>query len=139
MGRHHPGRAGEAPPEIRAHGPSRFGWCGLGTRPPPGVEAIEWVLLSSLPVENLGDAQTRVDWYTCRWFCEDFHQCLKTGCRIEQRQLDDGADIQRLLGFALPIAVRLLQLRQTVRQAPEVPATTVVELLLVQVLAAASA
>jgi hypothetical protein len=93
------------------------------------------VLLSSLPVGNLGDAQTRVDWYTCRWFCEDFHQCLKTGCRIEQRQLDDGADIQRLLGFALPIAVRLLQLRQTVRQAPEVPATTVVEPLLVQVLA----
>ena len=126
----------QAPPEIRAHGPLKI-WVVRAWEPdpPPGVEPVEWVLLSSLPVENLGDAQMRVDWYTCRWFCEDFHQCLKTGCRIEQRQLDDGADIQRLLGFALPIAVRLLQLRQTVRQAPEVPATTVVEPLLVQVLA----
>jgi hypothetical protein len=126
----------QAPPEIRGHGPLKV-WVVRAWEPdpPPGVAPVEWVLLSSLPVENLAAAQTRVDWYTCRWFCEDFHQCLKTGCRIEQRQLDDGADIQRLLGFALPIAVRLLQLRQTVRQAPEVPATTVVEPLLVQVLA----
>ena len=126
----------QAPSEIRAHGPLKV-WLVRAWEPDPpqGVEAVEWLLLSSLPVETLAEAQTRVDWYTCRWFCEDFHQCLKTGCRIEQRQLDDGADIQRLLGFALPIAVRLLQLRQTVRQAPQALATTVVEPLLVQVLA----
>ena len=108
-----------APAEIRARGSLKV-WMVRAWEPDPApdVEPIEWILLSSLPVETLGDAQTRVDWYTCRWFCEDFHQCLKTGCRIARRQLDDGADIQRLLGFALPIAVRLLQLRQTVRQAP---------------------
>jgi hypothetical protein len=126
----------EAPAAIRAHGPLRV-WVVRAWEPdpPPQVEAVEWVLLSSLPVTTLAEAQQRVDWYTCRWFCEDFHQCLKTGCRIEQRQLDDGADIQRLLGFVLPIAVRLLQLRQTVRNAPQAPASTVVEPLLVQVLA----
>lgn len=126
----------QAPPEIRAHGPLKV-WVVRAWEPDPpaGVDPVEWVLLSSLPVTTLAEAQTRVDWYTCRWFCEDFHQCLKTGCRIERSQLDDGADIQRLLGFALPIAVRLLQLRQIVRQAPEVPATAVVEPLLVQVLA----
>jgi hypothetical protein len=126
----------QAPAEIQAYGPLKV-WLVRAWEPypPPGVEAVDWVLLSSLPVESLTDAQTRVDWYTCRWFCEDFHQCLKTGCRIERSQLDDGADIERLLGFALPIAVRLLQLRQTARQAPQTPATTVVEPLLVQVLA----
>lgn len=103
--------------------------------PPPDVAPVEWVLVSSLPVATLAEARQRVDWYTCRWFCEDFHQCLKTGCSIERRQLDTGADIERLLGFALPLAVRLLQLRQTVRQAPQVPAYTVVEPLLVTVLA----
>ena len=71
----------------------------------------------------------------CDYAIEDCHQCLKTGCQIERSQLDDGADIQRLLGFALPIAVRLLQLRQTVRQAPQTPAITVVAPRLVQVLA----
>lgn len=103
--------------------------------PPPGSEALEWILLSSLPIASLRDAHERVAWYTCRWLCEDYHQCLKTGCQIERRQFDDGMDIRRLLGFAMPIAVRLLQLRQSVRQLPDVPASTLVEPLMVQVLA----
>ena len=43
----------------------------------------------------------------------------ETGCRIEQTQLDQFQDIQRLLGFLTPITVRLLQLRQGVRRQPE--------------------
>ena len=126
----------QAPDAIKNYGPLKA-WLvrAWEPNPPPDVEAVDWVLLSSLPVESLADAQARVDWYTCRWFCEDFHQCLKTGCQIERSQLDDAADIQRLLGFILPIGTRLLQLRQTVRQAPETPAVTVVEPLLVQILA----
>ena len=61
--------------------------------------------------------------------------CLKTGCRVEQSQLNDRADLERCSGFAAPIAVRLLHLRQHARQTPEVLATTVVEPLLVAVLA----
>jgi len=44
-------------------------------------------------------------------------------------------DIRRLSGFAMPIAVRLLQLRQSARQLPDGPASTLVEPLMVQVLA----
>jgi hypothetical protein len=103
--------------------------------PPENVEALEWILLSSLPVRNLTEAQCRVDWYSCRWLCEDFHQVLKTGCKIEHSQLDDRADLENLLGFAAPIAVRLLQLRQVARQAPETLAISVVDPLMVKVLA----
>jgi len=103
--------------------------------PPPGVEPIEWILLTSWPVAHVAEARRTIDWYTCRWLCEDYHQCLKTGCRVEHSQLDEGTDLQRLLGFAAPVAVRLLQLRQTARQTPEAPAITVVEPLLVEVLA----
>jgi len=126
----------QAPDAIQDYGPLKA-WLvrAWEPNPPPDVEAVDWLLLSSLPVESLTDAQTCVAWYTCRWFCEDYHQCIKTGCQIERSQLDTAADIQRLLGFTLPIAVRLLQLRQTARQAPETPAVTVVEPLLVQLLA----
>ena len=72
--------------------------------------------------------------YIRRWLVEDFHPCLKTGCQVEHSQLDDRSDLERLLGFALPIATRLLQLRQDARTAPEALATTVVEPLLVKVL-----
>jgi hypothetical protein len=57
----------------------------------------------------------RIDWYRCRWLIEDFNMCLKTGCDIERSQLGHFDDIGRLLGFKLPVAVRLLQLRQLAR------------------------
>lgn len=126
----------QAPPEVRQHGSITI-WIVRAWEPDPpeGVEPVEWVLLSSLPVASLAEARRTIDWYTCRWFCEDYHQCLKTGCRVECSQLDDGVDIQRLLGFAAPIAVRLLQLRQAARNVPDVPAATLVDPLMVQVLA----
>ena len=104
--------------------------------PPPGVKALEWILLSSQPVTDLAGAHEKVDWYQARWFSEDYHQCLKTGCRIEASQLDDGRDLERLLGFVAPVAVRLLQLRQAARDTPDVLASTLIEPLLVRVIAA---
>lgn len=103
--------------------------------PPEGVKGLEWILLSSLPVTCLEEAHLRVEWYTCRWFCEDFHQCLKTGCRIEHSQLSDRSDTENLLGFVIPIAVHLLQLRQAVRQLPECLAVEAVDPLMVEVVA----
>ena len=50
-------------------------------------EPLEWVRLSSVPTMTLEQAWERVDWYRHRWLVEDYHQCLKSGCRIEQRQL----------------------------------------------------
>jgi hypothetical protein len=104
--------------------------------PPAGVKPLEWILLSSQPVTDLAGAHEKVDWYTARWLSEDFHQCLKTGCRVEASQLDDGHDLERLLGFLAPVAIRLLQLRQTARDTPDLPAVAVIEPLMVQVLAA---
>jgi hypothetical protein len=125
-----------APRAIRHHAPLLVWLLRVWEpEPPAGAERVEWVLLSDLPITCVAEAHRAVDWYTCRWLCEDYHQCLKTGCRIEDSQLDDGADICRLLGFAIPIAVRLLQLRQQVRVLPEVPAVQVLDPIMVQILA----
>jgi hypothetical protein len=125
-----------APAAIRQLGPLSV-WVvrAWEPQPPSGAEAVEWILLTSLPVKELSDAQRMTRWYAHRWLCEDFHQCLKTGCRIEASQLDDGADLQTLLGFAAPIAVRLLQIRQETRQAPHGLAQQIGEPLLVKLLA----
>ena len=104
--------------------------------PPAGATRVEWILLTSERVETATAATRIVEWYTCRWLVEDYHMCLKTGCRVEHSQLDDGADLLRLLGFAAPLAVRLLQLRQIVRNVPDVPASHAVDPLLIQLLAA---
>src|SRR5437764_3141726 len=93
--------------------------------PPEGVEALEWVLLSSLPTPTVAQAWERVDWHRARWIVEDYHQGLKTGCRIEQRQLQSYEGLRRLLGLLAPSAVRLLQLRAAARQSPEQPASQI--------------
>jgi len=105
-------------------------------QPPEGVEGLEWVLLTSVPTETLEQAWERVAWYRARWIVEDYHQGLKTGCRVEQRQLQSYESLRRLLGLLAPAAVRLLQLRAAARQRPEQLASQVLPTDLVQVVAA---
>jgi len=107
--------------------------------PPDEVkEPIEWLLLCSLPVTTEQEAWEKVQWYTCRWTIEDYHQCLKSGCQIEERNLGDQPALERLLGLCAPIAVQLLQLRDAARIEPDRPALTVIEPEIVEVVATLS-
>src|SRR2546426_9450924 len=69
---------------------------------PEGEEPLEWVLLTSIPTTTLEHAWERVDWYSYRWLDEDYHQCLKSGCRIEQRQGPPVDGLMRRLGSVVP-------------------------------------
>jgi Transposase DNA-binding/Transposase DDE domain len=102
---------------------------------PEGEEPLEWLLLTSVPTTTLEQAWERVEWYRQRWLAEDYHQCLKSGCRIEERQLQSVTGLMRLLGLLSPLAVRLLQVRASAREAPERPAHQVIEPLMLAVLA----
>jgi len=102
---------------------------------PDGEEPLEWVVLTSVPTSTLEQAWERVDWYGYRWLVEDYHQCLKSGCRIEHRQLQTVDGLMRLLGLLSPLAVRLLQVRALAREDPERPAHEVIEPLMLAVLA----
>ncbi len=101
---------------------------------PEGEEPLEWILLTSVPTTTLEEAWERVDWYRHRWLVEDYHQCLKSGCRIEQRQLQTVDGLMRLLGLLSPLAVRLLQVRACAREDPERPASEVIDPLMLAVL-----
>ncbi len=94
---------------------------------PKGEEPLEWILLTSVAVTTGEQGWQRADWYRCRWTVEDYHQCLKTGCRIEERQVQSADRLTRLLGLLSPVAVRLLQMRDLARQAPDCPAAQMIE------------
>src|SRR3989440_2785619 len=102
---------------------------------PEGEEPLEWVLLTSVPTTTIEEAWERVDWYGRSFLDEDYHQCLKSGCRIEQRQGPPVDGLMRLLGLLSPLAVRLLQVRACAREDPERPANAVIEPLMLVVLA----
>lgn len=88
-------------------------------------EPLEWVLLTSVETTTQQEVEERLDWYTCRWLVEDYHQCLKTGAALEDRQFQDGEHLIRFVGFLSPIATRLLQLREIARLNPSVLASDV--------------
>jgi hypothetical protein len=98
-------------------------------------EDLEWILFSTLPIPDAATAQQYARWYGWRWLIEDYHKCLKTGCRLEARQLTTGQGLLALLGLLAVVAVRLLQLRMLSRQAPDTPASATVPQEVVTVLA----
>jgi hypothetical protein len=103
---------------------------------PAGEEPIEWVILTDEPVTDLETALKVVFWYSCRWLIEEYHKCLKTGCRAEDRQLETAGRLGALLGMLTVVAVRLLQLKHQARCNPQRPARQVVPGEHVNVLAA---
>ena len=104
--------------------------------PPQGVTPLDWVLLTTVAVGTVAEAWERVGWYERRWLVEEYHRGLKTGCRLEARQVQDRAALWRLLGILAPTAVRLLQLRASARADSDQPAIAVLPAEVVAVVAA---
>ncbi len=88
--------------------------------PPPGVQPLRWLLLTTLPVASLEEAARVVRWYTYRWRIERYHFVLKSGCRLEELQLETAARLRRALALYALVAARLLHLTYRARQEPEV-------------------
>ena len=94
---------------------------------PAGEPPLEWLLLSTLPIENAAQARERADWYRHRWIIEQYHKALKTGCGMEQSQLHDAHALTRLLGLLSIVAVHLLQVETLARSVPDLPASQAVD------------
>ena len=101
--------------------------------PPEGIEALEWILVTSITVTTTEDAWQCVTWYQWRWLIEDFHKVLKTGCLLEDRCLQTVEAMCNLLAILTPTAMRLLWLRQIAQTAPDTPATDVISKDVIQV------
>jgi hypothetical protein len=94
--------------------------------PPPGVEPLRWVLLTSHAASSFRAARQIVAWYECRPCIEEFHKALKTGCRLEWRQYQSAHKLEAITGVCSIVAVRLLQIRSAARASPDLPARTIV-------------
>ena len=91
--------------------------------PPAGVEPLEWLLLTTCAVPSSIEAQECVEWYACRFGIEVWHKVLKSGCRIEARQLESAARLQRCLTLFSVIAWRIVYAAMLSRTLPELPCT----------------
>ena len=97
------------------------------TQAPKGEKAVKWVLLTTLAVNDLADAQKVLKYYTYRWLIERFHYVLKTGCGIEKLMLDKGERLERALATYSIIASRILWLKYCAVEMPDEPADIALE------------
>jgi hypothetical protein len=91
--------------------------------PPAGVEGLDWMLLTDLPILTAEQAWEKVEWYCKRWGIEEWHRALKNGCHVEQREFKTAEHLQRVLAFDLIIAWRVLACVKAGRVLPQLPAT----------------
>lgn len=97
-------------------------------RPPSGVEPLEWLLLTTGAVRTVNEAVERVEWYGVRFSIEVWHKVLKSGCRIEARQLETADRLQRGLPLYSILAWRILYATMLSRALPELPCTVLLAL-----------
>jgi hypothetical protein len=94
---------------------------------PKGITPLQWRLLTTLSVENFEQATEKLQWYAKRWGIEVFHRTLKSGCKIEERQLGHADRIESCLAIDVVVAWRIFHLCKLGRETPEVPCTVFFE------------
>lgn len=99
--------------------------CATERDPPPGVQAIQWILTRTDRVRTAAAACQSIQYYARRWVIERWHFTLKSGCRVERLQFDDVTSLKHGLALYGVVAWRLLWLTHLARTEPEQPATLV--------------
>jgi hypothetical protein len=95
--------------------------------PPQGDEPIEWLLLTSLPIERLDQVREVIEAYCVRWMVEVFFRTLKTGCRAEERRFEQIDRHLRCLAVYLIVTWRTLYVCRLGRHCPEINCEAVFE------------
>ncbi len=99
----------------------------LESDPPAGEAAIEWILITTLPIETPEQVRTVVEYYCVRWCIEILFRTLKSGCRIERRRFEHIDRVLPCLGLYLIVAWRTLFVCRMGRSCPDLDCEAVFE------------
>lgn len=103
-------------------------------RPPKGEEPVDWMLLTTEPIDTEEEVLKIVDLYRARWRVEELFKALKTGCAIEKRQLESFDTLLTALAIFIPMAWHLLRLRAVAHDEPTAPPEAVLTPIQIEVL-----
>ncbi len=95
--------------------------------PPPGEEPIEWLLLTSLPIDDPEQVRRVIQYYCTRWMIEVFFRVLKSGCRVEERRFEQLDRLLTCLAVYLIVAWRVLYVCRLGRSCPDLDCEAVFE------------
>ena len=96
--------------------------------PPADDVAVEWLLLTSLPIDTDRPGRAWSSQYYCtRWMVEVFFRVLKSGCRVEERRFERSDRLLPCLAVYLIVAWRTLYVCRLGRSCPEISCEAVFE------------
>ena len=91
--------------------------------PPDGQTPVEWILLTTEPIDCPADVRRVVEGYRTRWMIEEYNKALKSGCAYEEAQLETAHALFNLFGYCLILAYALLLMRALSRSKKQLPAS----------------
>lgn len=97
------------------------------TNPPNGVTPVQWLLVTTLPIDHVEQVQQIVTYYSIRWQIEIYFRTLKSGCRIEERQFETLERILNCLAVYLIIAWKVMYLSRLGRECPDISCELIFE------------
>jgi hypothetical protein len=95
--------------------------------PPAGEPPVEWILVTTLPIDTLEQVRLIVEYYCVRWCIEILFRTLKSGCRIEQRRFEDVERVLPCLALYLIVAWRTLFVCRMGRECPDLDCEAIFE------------
>lgn len=96
-------------------------------KPLKGEEPITWLLVSNRLITTKEDAIETLQWYVCRWQIEVYFRILKSGCKIEELQLEHADRLRPALALYMIVAWRVLYLTVLGRECPDIPCDVIFE------------
>lgn len=95
--------------------------------PPADDVAVEWLLITTLPIDDVEQVRRIIQYYCVRWMMEILFRILKSGCRIEERRFERIGRLERCLAVYLIVAWRTLYVCRLGRSCPEISCEAVFE------------
>lgn len=87
---------------------------------PEGEGAIEWLLLTNLPIGDEASVQKAIAYYCQRWQIEVYFRVLKSGCRLESRRFEAMDRVWNFAAVCVVVAWRTLLVCRLGRELPDV-------------------
>jgi len=115
------------PPHARAHLPSvtfNVVYVKEIGGPNDGTD-VDWLLITTLPIDTIDEILLVIDYYIARWAVEIYFRILKTGCRVEDIQLETTHRLKNCLALYCIIAWRVQYLTYLNRTSPTLLCTAV--------------
>ncbi len=77
-------------------------------KPPEGEDPIVWIFITDLQIKTFEDVCKIIEYYLCRWQIELFFKVLKSGCKVEERQLQTAERVKNLIAIFLVLSWRVM-------------------------------